>query len=116
LSIARRQLGCRVCALVALLAAFGAASAHAAGDRAAGRKKAVECQTCHGLDGLSKIPEAPKLAGQNEQYLVKALGDYKSGARQNDMMSIVAPNLSDADIANLAAYYSGIEAAAAPSK
>jgi cytochrome c553 len=76
-----------------------------AADIAAGRAKAVQCQACHGLDGLSKLPDAPNLAGQNEQYLVKALNDFKSGARQNEMMSMVVQVLSDADIANLAAFY-----------
>lgn len=57
------------------------------------------------MDGIAKIPEAPNLAGQNEDYLIKALKDFKSGARQNDMMSLVAKPLSDDDIANLAAFY-----------
>jgi cytochrome c553 len=81
----------------------------AAGDPKAGRKKALECQTCHGLDGVSKLPEAPHLSGQVEIYLVKALNDYKSGARTNEMMSLVASPLSDSDIADLAAWYSAIE-------
>jgi cytochrome c553 len=76
-----------------------------AGDVQAGRAKAVQCQACHGIDGLAKIPEAPNLAGQTEEYLVKALNDFKSGARQNDMMTLIAKPLSDAEIANLAAYY-----------
>jgi cytochrome c553 len=84
--------------------------ANAAGDAAAGRKKAQtqQCQTCHGLDGKATIAEAPNLAAQNEIYLLKALKDYQSGARKNEMMSIVAPNLSDADVADLAAYYSSL--------
>jgi cytochrome c553 len=67
------------------------------------------CQTCHGLDGKAKLPEAPNLAGQSDVYLVKALKDYRSGARKNDMMSLVAPTLKDQDIDDLAAYYSAIE-------
>lgn len=82
--------------------------AHAAGDAAAGRQKALQCQTCHGLDGLSKLPEAPHLAGQPEAYLVKSLNDYRQGARKNEMMSVVAPALSDQDVADLAAYYAAI--------
>ena len=78
----------------------------AAGDVVAGRQKALMCQTCHGLDGRAKIPEAPNLAGQSATYLVKALTDYRSGARKNDMMSLVGPTLKDQDIADLAAYYS----------
>ena len=82
--------------------------AQAAGDAAAGRNKAKQCQTCHGLDGKATIPEAPNLAAQSEIYLLKALKDYQSGARKNDMMSVIAPNLSDADVADLAAYYSSL--------
>ncbi len=81
-----------------------------AGDAKAGRAKAESvCAVCHGVDGLSKIPEAPNLAGQNENYLVEQLTAFKSGERKNEMMSIVSQNLSDDDIANLAAYYSAIE-------
>ena len=74
-----------------------------------GRKKAIQCQACHGMDGIAKIPEAANLAGQSAIYLTSALNDYKSGARKNDMMSTIAPTLSDGDIADLAAYYSAIE-------
>lgn len=80
-----------------------------AGDVKAGAAVAEKCQTCHGLDGLSKIAEAPNLAGQNEQYLIKQLTAFKNGERQNEMMSLVAPNLSDRDIEDLASYYSAIE-------
>jgi cytochrome c553 len=86
----------------------------AAGDVAAGRQKALMCQTCHGLDGRAKIPEAPNLAGQSAVYLVKALNDYRSGARKNEMMSLVAPMLKDKDVDDLAAYYSAIEVTVGP--
>lgn len=96
--------------MAACAALFAVAIAPAqAGDVKAGRQKALQCQTCHGLDGRSKLPEAPNLSGQVEPYLVKALQEYKTGARKNEMMSVVAPNLSDADIADLAAYYAAIE-------
>ena len=71
--------------------------------------KAGQCFACHGSDGLSKVPDAPNLAGQNEMYLVKALKDYRSGARVHEVMSLMAKNLSDAEIDQLAAYFSGIE-------
>jgi cytochrome c553 len=83
--------------------------ASAAGDPAAGRRKALQCQTCHGLDGLSKLPEAPHLAGQPEPYLVKSLNDYRQGGRKHDLMTIVVAPLTDQDVADLAAYYSAIE-------
>ena len=92
------------CAVIAVAAAQAAAAA----DVKAGRQKALQCQTCHGLDGSAKIPEAPSLAGQSEMYLVKAMQDYRSGARKNEMMSIVAPMLKDQDIADLAAYFAAI--------
>jgi len=94
--------------------AVAASDTFAAGDVAAGRQKALACQTCHGLDGKAKIPEAPNLAGQSEIYLVKALNDYRSGARKNDMMSLVAPTLKDKDIDDLAAYFSSIEVIVSP--
>ena len=56
----------------------------------------------------SQIAEAPNLAGQTEVYLIKTLQDYRAGARKNDMMSIVAADLKDQDIADLAAYYAAI--------
>lgn len=70
-----------------------------------GQQKAAVCQACHGADGNSTDPQFPRLAGQHEDYLVRALSDYKSGARRNAIMSGFASSLSDADIANLAAYY-----------
>ena len=85
-----------------------------AGDVAAGRRKALACQTCHGLDGLSKLPEAPHIAGQPERYLVKSLDEYRKGERKDEMMTLVAKNLSNEDIADLAAYYSAIEVTATP--
>jgi cytochrome c553 len=88
--------------------------ASAAGDVAAGRQKALMCQTCHGLDGKAKIPEAPSLAGQSAVYLAKALNDYRTGARKNEMMSLVAPMLKDKDVDDLAAYYSAIEVTISP--
>ena len=95
-------------AALALILSLAPALAQA-GDAAAGRKRATACQTCHGMDGLSKLPEAPNLAGQVEVYLVKALTEYRDGTRQNPVMSVVAKDLSDADIANLAAYYGGLQ-------
>ncbi len=96
------------------VAAFAVDDGFAAGDVTAGRRKALMCQTCHGLDGMAKIPEAPNLAGQSDIYLVKALKDYRSGARKDDMMSLVAPALKDQDIDDLAAYYSAIEVSVGP--
>jgi cytochrome c553 len=96
---------------VCLACSFAAQNrAEAQGDAKAGRAKAESvCAVCHGVDGLSKIPEAPNLAGQNENYLIEQITAFKSGERKNEMMSVVVQDLSDADIENLAAYYSAIE-------
>jgi cytochrome c553 len=91
------------------MAILGCNPALAAGDLKAGRQKALQCQTCHGLDGLSKIPESPNIAGSPEPYLTKQLQAFRSGERKNEMMSVVAKPLSDQDVADLAAYYSAIE-------
>ena len=80
-----------------------------AGDIKAGAAKAMMCQACHGLDGLSKTPDLPNIAGQIEPYLVAQLQAFKSGVRKNDAMSAVVPALSDKDIEDLAAYFSAIE-------
>ena len=97
-------------ALVGAAALCAAASDDArAGDAKAGRAKAQLCQACHGVDGLSKVPDAPNLAGQIEGYLVTQLRAFKSGTRKNEAMSLVAAQLSDQDIENLAAWYSSIE-------
>ena len=94
----------------ALVAAILAASGASAGAARAGRQKAVQtCQACHGMGGLSKNPEAPNIAGQIENYLVKAITEFRNGERKNETMSIAAKDLTDADIADIAAYYTSIQ-------
>ncbi|CAB5505321.1 Cytochrome c4 [uncultured Gammaproteobacteria bacterium] len=77
----------------------------AAGDATKGQTKAVSCVGCHGVDGNSLAPTFPKLAGQNEGYLLKQLKDFKSGARIDSIMATLVTPLTDADMADLAAYY-----------
>lgn len=89
-------------ALAALLPAV-------AQDRAAGERKAQACAVCHGKNGLSTQPDAPNLAGQPALYLAAQLRAYRDGKRQHEVMSLMARTLSDADIADLAAYFSGFE-------
>lgn len=84
-----------------------------AADVEAGKAKAQVCSACHGSNGIAQIPGYPNLAGQNEQYLVSALKAYKNKQRsggQSAVMQGQAANLSDADIANLAAYYASLPA------
>lgn len=88
-----------------------AGNAVAAGDAAAGKTKASVCAACHGADGIAVIPGYPNLKGQNEQYLVSSINAYKNKQRTGGNAAIMqaqAAMLSDADIANLAAYYSSL--------
>jgi cytochrome c553 len=96
-------------ACVLLVQLLCASDAFAAGSVAAGRQKALQCQTCHGLDGLSKMPEAPNIAGNPEPYLVRQMNAFRKGERKNEMMSVVVQQLSDQDVADLSAYYAAIE-------
>jgi cytochrome c553 len=77
-----------------------------AGDAAAGKTKSAACGGCHGMDGNSPIPAYPKLAGQNEAYIVKQVKDYKANSdRQNAIMLGMAAGLSDEDAADIGAYF-----------
>jgi cytochrome c553 len=105
--------GVTAMALAAVLLA-SAGLARADGDPAAGRKKAVQCVACHGLDGLSKMPLAPNIAGSPAMYLEKQLKAFREGTRSEPNMDVVAKPLSDTDIADLAAWYSAIEVEATP--
>jgi cytochrome c553 len=82
--------------------------AQAAGDIPAGRKVMEKCQSCHGKDGLGKT-YTPSIAGQKYEYLLHALMAYKAGERKSQAMSAVTKNLSQEDIANVAAYYAAIK-------
>ncbi len=80
-----------------------------AGDPAAGAQKSATCTACHGADGNSTNPLWPKLAGQHAAYLEKQMKDFRDGKRQDPLMSSMATALSDSDIADLAAYYAGLQ-------
>ena len=75
------------------------------GNAAAGKGKAEACGSCHGEDGNSVDANNPRLAGQYEGYLSKALNDYKNGARKNPIMNGMAESLSEEDIKDISAYY-----------
>jgi cytochrome c553 len=79
---------------------------HAKGNYEAGKAKSTSCAACHGADGVSTVPSFPILAGHNHDYLYHALKDYKSGKRKNPLMAGQVENLSDADMADLAIYFS----------
>lgn len=79
-----------------------------AGDAAAGKIKAAACAACHGAAGISSNDIWPNLAGQKNGYLVAQMKAFRDGKRKDPMMSPMAAPLSDADIDNLAAYYSSM--------
>ena len=79
-----------------------------AGDAAAGKTKSATCAACHGANGISPNDMWPNLAGQKEGYLKAQLKAFRDGQRNNPMMAPMAAPLSDADIDDLAAYYSSL--------
>ena len=83
--------------------------AQAGGDSTAGRTVMVKCQSCHGKDGLAKGSAAPRIAGQKQDYLLRSLAAYKAGKRPSSMMLGAVKDLSDEDMANVAAYYAAIK-------
>ena len=80
-----------------------------AADIAAGKAKANMCAACHGADGTSMVPMYPNMKGQKAAYLVKQLQNFKAGKRKDPVMAPMAAPLSEADIANLAAYYESLK-------
>jgi cytochrome c553 len=69
-------------------------------------KAAQTCVACHGPDGVGILPEYPNLAGQHADYIRHALTAYRGGQRKNAVMAGMAAALTDADIVELARYYS----------
>ena len=97
---------------IAAVALAGSLGNAVAGDAAAGKVKSATCVACHGADGkTTQQPIYPKLAGQHAAYLENAMKAYRDGQRSGGMAAIMAPmaaSLTDADIANLAAYYASL--------
>jgi cytochrome c553 len=104
----QKRLAASVAALALSSVAF-AQSPGATGNPEVGSQKVQMCQGCHGIPGwrtaYPEVYRVPKIAGQHQAYLVKALQQYKSGARTHPSMRAIASSLSDADMANIAAYY-----------
>ena len=75
------------------------------GDAANGKELSVTCSACHGADGNSAAPTFPKLAGLGEKYLLKQMKDIRDGARPVPTMAGQVDNMSDQQLADLAAFY-----------
>jgi cytochrome c553 len=98
--------------LAAVSAFLVVGTAQATGDKANGRKLVYTCAGCHGVPGYSNAyPDypVPKIAGQNEQYLVSALNEYKNGDRTYSTMVAQAQSLSEQNIEDIAAYLSSLK-------
>lgn len=98
---------------VLLMAGFAcfASAAFAKGDPAQGKFEVYSCHGCHGIQGYESVyPEyhVPRIAGQNEQYIIDALNEYKSGARKYPTMNAQANSLTEQQIENIAAYLSSL--------
>jgi cytochrome c553 len=91
------------------LLVFAALNAFA-DDVTLGRAKAdMACALCHGPTGIATLPNAPNLAGQQAIYLSEQLKAYRSGRRHNEVMGVISKPLTDAEIAQLSAWYSAIK-------
>lgn len=80
------------------------------GNVEAGKAIATEtCAACHGLQGISKTPGTPHLAGQYARYIWTGLSIYKKGERNNRKMLDVVKTLSESDMVNVATYYASLK-------
>ena len=79
------------------------------GDPQAGRKLAMQCRACHGIEGHAKMPIVPHIGGENPAYIEHQLTAFRDGTRVHEMMSVVAKGLDAQAIADLAAWYSAQE-------
>ena len=104
-----------ICALAAILLAPLTAGANSLvdGTAEAGKAKALTCTACHGAEGNSVNPLWPNIAGQGAPYLVQQLKAFKTGLRNDPLMTSQAMLLSDEDMNNLAVYFESLPAAAA---
>ena len=91
-------------AIVTTALALSATLAHAGMEE--GRQKAEVCGACHGADGNSTIPTIPSLAGQPKQFIVSALFMFREGRRKNDQMTPFTEKLKNADLNDLALFFS----------
>ena len=110
----RLLLACALTILVATSApsAF-AADAASKGDAKAGKALVYTCGGCHGVTGyMNAYPNyhVPRIGGQNYDYLVAALTEYKTGQRNHPTMRAQGESLSEQDIKDIATYLSSITA------
>jgi cytochrome c553 len=93
--------------LFAVALALGSAVTLQGADPQVGRMKAAACEGCHGPQGQG-TPANPPIAGMPVERFVRALKSYRARAREEAAMTILAHDLSDRDIGDLAAYYQSL--------
>jgi cytochrome c553 len=92
--------------IAGLMFLFATSGSALAGNAEAGKTKSAACGGCHGADGNSPAPAFPKLAGQNEAYIVKQVKDFKANeTRKNDIMLGMVAALSEEDAKDIGAYF-----------
>jgi cytochrome c553 len=92
-----------------ILGLFSAQSINAASIYAGQARAATVCSQCHGIKTPSADAPFPPLAGRDFAYLKAALEQYRDKTRKSDIMNAIAGSLTDNDISNVAAYYSGLK-------
>jgi cytochrome c553 len=95
----------RALLLSGLLAPTPALEAHAL-DKSAVQDIVLQCETCHGLGGISEDKGIPNLAGLNEQFIVRQLQDFRSGKRRHGEMHEMGSHLTDEEMKAVAQYFS----------
>ena len=106
-----RSMNIAVLAAYACIAGTAFAAEPAKGDAQAGRPLVYTCGGCHGVTGYKNAYpnyHVPRIAGQNYDYLVTALTEYKKGERAHPTMRAQGESLSEQDINNIAAYLSSL--------
>ena len=82
------------------------------GDAVRGKPLTYTCQGCHGITGYKNAYpnyHVPRIGGQSAQYLTNALMEYRTGKRKHPTMQAQAQSFSEQDIADIAAYLSGVD-------
>ncbi len=109
----KSALAALLVAVLAVPSVYGKDDYHGlppAGAAAQGAAKITVCAACHGVNGIGVTPAHPNLAGQNYNYLLKELENFRSGARTSSIMSGMAmtipPSPANANLKDIAAYFS----------
>ena len=76
------------------------------GTRTEIEQKVENCRSCHGERGNNFSTGFPRLIGQNRDYLIKVMHDYKTETRKNPTMVYIMKNISEEDLIRFADYYS----------